>query len=710
MAPLEIRTFPGADGGMDLVSPIHMLADSKARWIIDGLVDRAGLVRQRGKLKAGSQKDTKSPYGFMASYSPDMVLRLGAFVSDDATSNTIQFFDQDNTALGSYNVGGNFSLFGEAPTFWYTKPILNKAGQVVSFALDPYTWNLNRGLGFWRGGTKANYSTGTITSTQGSATVTGSGTTWSTNVTPGMFLMSDLGGGQYRFLGVVSVIGSNTTLTLEEKCLFTEGPAANYVLTSVRGLNPRIGVGRITCATSSSTVNGTGTKFQNLAGGNTWALFKQRDMSFIGYINTINSDTQVVLSANASVACDNDKYVGIQVSHDYTFLTNTWRHGTIPAVFWGRQFYANGTFNTVANATDNAMLSRLWFSDIDDPEVFDLTNDGWNIDIPSTNSTPTPILALHALEDQLLIFKETEVWTLKGSPDDTTTWTVTRLCANGILGPNAVQGYKNGVIWPSEEGIFMFDGTELKNLTADSLGDFWIKSSSLLSPRSSRMWAMTERDHYFLHIQGWSMQYGYFKGSTEIKPTALCFCINLESGAVTLLNNIGIRGEIQLSAAGSQEATTRYLVKKGTDGSTYIATAKTLFFDEGTGAIAGGVDDFTCAGGHNLGPDFYLESARYDMDDPQIRKLWKQVQIWYNSDTLPLHLDVVMNFDTNGVTTSSALAASAEWINKRLKFLKRGQLLGFRLYSRAVGNFTPSGIVEIGPWAIGFKRQRAGRV
>lgn len=708
MAPLEIRTFPGAGGGMDLVSPVHMLADSKARWVVDAFLDKAGLVRQRGKLKAGSQKDTRTPYGIMASYTPDNIMRIGIFVSDDVTNNAIKFFDKDNTGLGEYAVGGNFSARGSAPTFWYTKPLLNKPGQVVSFMYDPYSTSLARALGLWRGGTKANYSTGTITVSSGTKSVAGSGTTWSTNVTSGMHLLADLGSGSYRLIGVVSGTPTNTAIALEEPALFSV-TGGNYLLTSIRGLNFRTGVGHATATTGSAVVNGTGTKFNQMAGGSTWAIFRQRDLANVGTVTSIQSDTQLTLTANANVELTTaDKYFGILLSHTYTFLSPVSTGGYIPCVWQGRMFYANGYQTGLSSGQTG--LSRLWYSDTDDPEVMDLTEDGWNLDIPSTESATTPILGLYGLEHELLIFKESEVWSLQGTADPAT-WEVKRLTNNGVLAPNAIQGYQGGVVWPSDAGILYYDGTTVRNLTADSLGDFWIKSTSTQSPQTANMWSMVERDHYFLSMEGsMGLQYGYFKASTEVKPSSMTWCVNIPNESIVMLNNIGIRGSISLLATGSQEATARFIVKKGSDSSTYIVNAKPLFFDEGTGAIAGGVDDFVCAGGYAIGPDFYVESARYDMDDPQIRKLWKQVQIWYASDTLPLHLDVVTNFDDIGVQTQSALAANATMIDKRLKFLKRAQLLGFRLYSRLVGSNTPSGFVQLGPWAMGFKRQRPGRV
>ena len=73
----------------------------------------------------------------------------------------------------------------------------------------------------------ADYSTGTVTTTQGSATVTGSGTTWSTNVDAGMLLRV---GGASRYY-VVASVDSNTQITVSEPIIETGGAGLSYALT-----------------------------------------------------------------------------------------------------------------------------------------------------------------------------------------------------------------------------------------------------------------------------------------------------------------------------------------------------------------------------------------------------------------------------------------------------------------------------------------------
>jgi hypothetical protein len=710
MAPLEIRTFPGAGGGMDLAAPVHMLPDSKARWIVDGLVDRPGIVRQRGKLKGTDIISDKKPYGMMATYNPAGALVLAVHASDDSTTNGVVFLDEDNAVQGTYSYSANYDT--EKPSLWQASNLVKGPGTVfawaVSMRLDVQA--RIRGMGIWRGGWKPDYSTGTITATQGSTSVSGGGTSWSANVSPGMFLFDDLGSGNYSFLGVVRSVESNTALTLEDGALFGSGIGSAYKLTSVRGLSPRIGVGRISAASGQAVVNGTGTKFRQLGTGSTWAMFRQRDMTFIGNVSSIASDTQLTLAANVSSGAEtaNDKYIAIKISDTFLVVNPTHSLGFLSASWNERQFYANFPATSVAQANAG---SRLWYSDTEDPESLDFTKDGSNLEIPSTESANQPIFGLMGTKDGLLIFKESETYILQGTADPTT-WTLKLLTNNGSFSPMSIVAYKGGAIWAGDRGIFQYLNGEVKNLTEDNLGDWWTKSFVNFNTDIDRMYAMIERDHYILHAENcveMPTGTGWYKGNTELSPASLQFVLNLRTEALTLWTNIGVRGHVYIPSAGTLESTTRFVVERGSNQHTYICQALPLFLDPGTSSTSGGPDDFAVSSSDGAGPDFYMETARYDMDDPQLRKLWKQVQLHYFSNA-GLLVDVVLNFDTIGTTLGSSFPSTGTMTNKRLKFLKRSQLMAFRAYT--INPLNPGSVPEecdLGPWAIGFKRQRPGR-
>jgi hypothetical protein len=80
----------------------------------------------------------------------------------------------------------------------------------------------------------ANYSTGSVTVTQGSATVTGSGTSWSANVDAGM-IFNLTAGHVERY--VVKTVDSNTQITLNTPFLGSSGGGLGYDLQKTAELN-----------------------------------------------------------------------------------------------------------------------------------------------------------------------------------------------------------------------------------------------------------------------------------------------------------------------------------------------------------------------------------------------------------------------------------------------------------------------------------------
>lgn len=86
----------------------------------------------------------------------------------------------------------------------------------------------------WSGADKAQYTTGTVAMTSGSAIVTGSGTSWSANVAKGMYLSvsdADVGDGAVWYR--IESVDSNTQVTLENAVTFSNTVSgANYKISS----------------------------------------------------------------------------------------------------------------------------------------------------------------------------------------------------------------------------------------------------------------------------------------------------------------------------------------------------------------------------------------------------------------------------------------------------------------------------------------------
>lgn len=130
-------------------------------------------------------------------------------------------------AAGQRTVFASTSAFGVLDSDDATPVSLGGAGLA-----EPVSAAMVGGILFIGGGTMyagsrkaADYSTGTVSVTQGSKVVTGSGTTWLANVDPGMLLR--LAGSYY----VVASVDSNTQVTLAEGYLGATAATQSYTLT-----------------------------------------------------------------------------------------------------------------------------------------------------------------------------------------------------------------------------------------------------------------------------------------------------------------------------------------------------------------------------------------------------------------------------------------------------------------------------------------------
>lgn len=135
------------------------------------------------------------------------------------------------------------------------------------------------------------------------------------------------------------------------------------------------------------------------------------------------------------------------------------------------------------------------------------------------------------------------------------------------------------------------------------------------------------------------------------------------------------------------------------------------------------------------GPDFFIESKKYNAGDAMRLKLFKMLAINYLAQGDSLKVDTVIGLNNIGRTSLTELPATVftwdnlvaqfgTWDNlgatagtwdglvasvfkpKKVKFLKRTQNLAFRIYQKSpnVSN------VRLGPFHIGYKLQRPGRI
>lgn len=715
------QTFEGVPSGMNLALPAQEIQDTEARYLQDILLDYPGIVRRRGPVQRISNL-------------PIFATPVSALVQ------TLDPLGNSRIAvLRGDNVNGFFSVI--APSLTTAVDLAWNGAMPTSPPANPYrvvdskqalgggalvgstsAYSANgpvQTLAFWKGGYLANYTTGTITGARNSATITGAGTSWLANAVAGMFLFANTDDPfTNTYIGTIKSVDSNTQITLEKPSPYPITAKA-YTIQSIRGWQPRVTKGRITSATGSTTVTGSNTKFktQKLDTG-TWNLYRASDLNWIGKVTTVNNDVSITLAANATIALNNERFIALRGDGDWSISTQAVadaKMGFLNAGYANRQWYAN-------NGQRFELTSRVWFSDTNDPEAVDLSPyDGDFIDILSSSGVNSPIKAIVPAYNSLLVFKENETFGIFGSSP--TQFSVKKIDDDGTLSGMSCQPYGGGVLWAGRSGIHFFDGIQAENLTATKLGDYYKNMVRSFDPTKYRMWSMIQRDHYFLFIESATPSVGVTKGSVSVTPNKLTIVLNMISRAITVFTNFSIRGAIQLPSDVGEEVW--YVVNSNTQG--FICRGADLFDTEGNDAIA-------CDGG-TAGPDFYFESKKYAFGDSMRKKLMKQLMMNYLVQGDSLKIDTVLGLNNVGQTSISTFPVTVlswdqlgttvpNWdqvpgnfptwdsvINsvfqpKRIKFLKRTQNFAFRIYQKSSGVTR----VKLGPFALGYKLQRVGRI
>ena len=205
--------------------------------------------------------------------------------------------------------------------------------------------------------------TGTITSSTGNATVTGTGTFFLLQFIPGDTIYSNT----HVYIGTVSSIASNTSLTLTANGAVTQSPTAAFYGTII----PLTQAGTITTTSGSSTVTGSGTNFTSAqfpAGSN---LFDNTG-DYIGTVLSVGSTTSITLvnnaakvvsgvafSENGAGAC-NLETGSFTTATNSTSVTATGSNFTAKLAI-GENIYTNtGSFiGTIQSITDNTHLTLV---------------------------------------------------------------------------------------------------------------------------------------------------------------------------------------------------------------------------------------------------------------------------------------------------------------------------------------------------------------
>lgn len=719
---VSTQTFDGLPQGMNLALPPQEIDDTAARYLQDILVDKPGILRRRGPLINSTEGFPSTTYkgsGIVFTRDPQGNNRFG-ILNGDTSHGQLSFLNAAMTAVNAnYTWNGNFPAAPPTSPYYLVdaKSALTDGlwiGTSSIYNADSPT----QSLALWRGGINADYSTGTVTLTRGSAAVTGTGTTWTTNVSPGMFLFADTNDPYIStYIGVVLTVSSNTALVLGDVSPYA-ATAKSYKLTSIRGFQPRVNVGRVTTTTSSTAVTGANTKFTTqLDSAGSYNLYRANDLTWVGKVSSITNDTSLTLAANAAVALDNQQYYLLRADGNWSIDTQATSEkvGFLNSVYAERQWFAN-------NGSNYNLTNRVWFSDTNDPEAVDMSGfDGNYLDIGSTSGVQSPITGMCPAYNALVVFKENETFGIFGNTEST--FNVQKIEDDGTIATGSVQAYGGGVLWAGRTGIYFYDGVQTTNIVAGTLGNWYKDLVRVIDPTKYRMWSMMARDHYFLFLEFCNPTVPVVKGSASSTPSSLTIVINMISKAPTIFTNFNIRGGVQMPANTGLE--TLFLVNDSSHGQLISSTH--IFNDSGNDAI-------TCDGG-TAGPDFYIETKKYNAGDSLILKLWTQILINYLVAGDVLKVDTVVGLNDVGKTASTPLPVTvytwdslkaifgtwnllaaeeptwnnvinAVFIPKRVRFLKRSQNFAFRVWQ----NSTLCDKVILGPFQLGFKKMRPGRL
>lgn len=739
MSGVVAQTFPPAPGGMNTALAGQEIDDTEAQYLQDILLDKPGLARRRGPVQLQSDfvALTRPASGLAIAINPAGEDRYAALTGTEAAG-YLTVWSDDKSAIVDLSW----------PHVLPTEPAVSSArryrlhqaapaqggGTWVSTASDYSSTDTPlHALGLWYGGNLADYSTGTITLTRGSAAVTGSGTSWLTTACPGMFLFAntdDAGAGTFTstLIGVVLSVNSNTSITLESASPYTGSAGRSYSLVSLRGFIPKVNKGRITCATDSTTVSGGATKFSSQAlGTGTWNLYRASDFTWIGKVTSVQSNISLTLAANAAIALADEQYIAIRgdwatadKSVDLTGSSN--KVGWLSAIYAERQWYAN-------NGASFDKTYRLWFSDTADKEAVDLSGDGDWIPISSTSDIPEPVRMLVPTYNALLVGKESETFAVYGTSPSS--FSAKKLADDGCLSTMSAQSYGGGAIWAGRQGIYFYDGVSVTNLTDNKLGDVWKNSVFTVDPLRYRMWSMIANDHYILHIEDINPTIDVIKGNTPTTPSYWVVTINMRTRAFTLLTEVRLRGAVTLPASAGRGVL--YLVNGTTAADATrrgrVCDANKLFDTEALDSVY--AEDSVA-----FGPDFYFVSKKYNAGNDVQLKRFKQLGLHYLSQGGALKIDTVLGLNQIGTTLTGEFPATVltwdqlsvllgtwdalgaeygfwdELIDgvfrpKRVRFIKKDHHMSFRLWQET-GATMPR--VKIGPFNIIYKTMRPQRI
>jgi hypothetical protein len=729
-----------------------MIPDSQARWLEDFLLHRENEMTRRGPIipKSGWPSSmTEKGIGLVATDDPSYTWKV-ACLHGTAASSKMSILNSTYSSITEIAWATSEGVFFDPAKRYKVATSGHLRGGSIIGVQNFAGQKGQTSVAHWGGAAKELYTTGTVSVSQDSTDVTMTTGTVSSDMI-GMFLFAiiDLATSAGKnYIGQVASVNTGTNhLTLVDGALHAVTARA-YKLRSIRPLERRVAKGTVTINKDGSTpkiVNGALTKFKrqmnDASATDKWVMFRADDMQLIGVVDTIASDIQLTLVSNSLLNCNKDEFVAINVKGDRTLqVADHNDFGWISATYAGRQWYAN---NPYSNKSQPNSASRVWFSDIFDPEALDHTADGDHIPIPSTKPPIRPITAMIGLPSCLAVFKENELYAIYGT--DESNFSLKKVDVDdGALNPMVLQAYQDGVIFAGAHGIWFFDGQQCFDLTEDRMSDWYEKAMEGARSRTYGAWSMLYKDTYFLYSDKATPPTGPDRTDNTTNAESgtvadhLALSVRLDRRAFTTLTNFSFQGSVR--SPNEETQGTIFLVNKLADSTPWalqgarFCSAADLFYSTGVDTVT---TDLIVPVANQLGPNAFWESKRYDIGQPELKKRFKQLQMQYRLDSITgdfiasgltgagqtdydnnyLSFATMVGFNELSVTSggkwrltraaNSSGAWKAAFQNKRLKFNKRSTHVGFKIQQ---SNKTGIKTLRIGPSALAYREMRPGRV
>lgn len=723
---LILATYQGFGGGININDPSHMIGDNQAVWLQDGWIYNAGLVARRGPLTsvANMVTFTDKIVGLVTTIDPNGVLQYGVLHTDETTLK-LGVLSSDFSTKTDLTIG--ITVASSPYPIVDAKPKLN-GGTWIGITAQTNIMPAYQFLVAWDGSKSATYTTGTMTCNSGSTAVTGSGTSWTSTVTAGMYLLSNTG----QYIGTVKTITNNGTLTLASPSLHT-GSGESYTLQSIRSFCDRVVSGTLTVASGSTAVTGGSSFFLDEGLDTSFGIFRYSDGAYIGAISAVINNTALTLTSGANISMQEDTYFAAKASDNnvYTILDSTKKKpGVLNAVYAGRQWFAN---RGISADVGGEWTNRLWYSAPTGPEDIDMALvTGSFIPVTSATGASTAITAIMPAYNSLCVLKERESFALTGT--DEASFQINKIGDDGCLSSMSAVAYGGGVIWAGRDSIYFYNGVNTIDLVGQTLGLSYKEAIKNFDHTTYRMWGAIVHDHYLLHIEKYNATVPIIKGATSTTPSKVTFAIYMpgltavSDPPVVAFTNLAFRGSAAMNTGSGLQGW--FVVNDASVG--HVCDWDAVFYTQG-------VDNIVCDGG-TTGPDLYIESKHHGLGsakNPQdlLKKSWKQVMMSYLANGDALKLDTVIGINEIGQITTTDLPITVQtwqqigssfsswnllaatyptWSSiivagygvGRIKFLKRNQYFGFRLYQKSSSVTT----AILGSYSIGYKPLRPGRI